>query len=47
MVRRYGPEAQVQLNEIRQAKALGLMDTFYYLTSSAIRKGISRLHSAI
>jgi len=47
VVRRHGEEAQVQLNTIRQAKALGPMESFYYVTSSTIRKGISRLHSAL
>jgi hypothetical protein len=47
VVKRYGEEAQVQLQAIRQAKSLGIAESAYYLTSSAIRKGISRLNSAV
>ena len=47
VVKGHGEEAQVQLRAIRQAKALGPVDAFRYLTSSGIRKAISRVHSAL
>ncbi len=47
VVAQHGEEAQRQLNAIREAKALGPMESFYYLASSGIRKAISRAHSAL
>ena len=47
VVKGHGKEAQVQLQAIRHAKSLGPVDALRYLTSSGIRKAISRIHSAL
>jgi len=44
---RQSHRATVELEAIRQAKGLGRFERFNYKSASAIRKAISRLHSAI
>jgi len=47
MMIRQGQEVRVQLDAIRHAKSLSPLESLHYLTSSAIRKAISRVHSAL
>jgi hypothetical protein len=44
---RYGVAVQEQINQVTQAKDLNKLESLYYFTASAMRKAISRVHSAI
>jgi hypothetical protein len=44
---RYGDEVQKQIDLITQAKELTKLESMYYFGSSAARKAISRIHSAL
>jgi Galactose-3-O-sulfotransferase len=43
----FGEEAEIELARIREAKALGKLQTVCYFAASGARKAISRIHSAL
>ena len=47
MLARDGDRVRHELEAIRSAKALGAIESATYLTASAVRKAISRIHSAL
>jgi Sulfotransferase family len=44
---RHGVAVQEQINQLTQAKDLNKFESLYYFTTSAVRKAVSRVHSAI
>jgi hypothetical protein len=44
---KYGREVQRQLDLISQAKELSKLESMYYFGASAVRKAVSRVHSAL
>jgi hypothetical protein len=44
---RYGDEVQKQIDLISQARELSKLESLYYFGASAVRKAVSRVHSAL